>query len=200
MLKGKDITLPTKIHIVKAMVFPVVMYGFESWTIKKAELWRIDAFKLCCWRRLWILIGRSDAEAPIFWQPDAKSQLIGKDPYAGKDWRQKERRVTEDEMAGWHHLWQWAWTWANSGRWWGTERPGVLQSMGSQRPRHDLVTEQQQHQSGLRAAPTEFWGLQNEMIHVKDSAELSASRNCSTNVSCLLLFMIIYFIYYVYFN
>ena len=97
MLKGKDITLPTKICIVKAMVFPVVMYGFASWTIKKAELWRIDAFKLCCWRRLWILIGRSnaEAEAPIFWQPDAKSQLNGKYPDAGKDWRWEEKKITE---------------------------------------------------------------------------------------------------------
>ena len=52
ILKSRDITLPTKVHLVKAMVFPLVMYGYESWTIKKAECWRIDAFKLCCWRRL----------------------------------------------------------------------------------------------------------------------------------------------------
>ena len=103
--------MPTKIHIVKAMVFPVVMYGCESWTIKKAEHWRIDAFKLWCWRRLlrslwtarrskpvnpkgnqpWIFIGRSDAEAPIIWPPDVKSQLTGKDSDAGKGWRQRKR-------------------------------------------------------------------------------------------------------------
>ena len=114
----------TKVCIVKAMVFPVIMYRCESWTIKKAECQRIDAFKLWCWRRLespleskenklvnlkgnqpWILIGRTDAEAeaPILWPPYTKSQCTGKDPDAGKDWRQKEKRVVEDEMAEWHH-------------------------------------------------------------------------------------------------
>ena len=110
VLKNRDITLLTKVHTVKAMIFPVVMYRCESWTIKKAEHWRIDAFGLCCWRRLlrvlWTArrsnqsflketnpeyIGRTDAEAPIFWPPDAKNWLIGKDPGAGKDWRQEER-------------------------------------------------------------------------------------------------------------
>ena len=93
----------TKVHLVKAMIFPVVMYGCESWTIKKAENQKIDAFELWCWRRLLnckeikpvspkenqslICIGRTDAEteAPIRWPPDAKSQLIRKDPDAGKD-------------------------------------------------------------------------------------------------------------------
>ena len=100
------------------------MYGCESWTIKKAEHWRIDAFKLWCWKRLdnpldskeikavnpkgnqpWIFIGRTGAEdeAPILWPPDAKSRLIRKDPDAGKDWGQEEKRATEDEMVGWHH-------------------------------------------------------------------------------------------------
>ena len=98
--------MPTKVHPVTAMVFPVVMYGFESWTIKKAEHRIIDAFELWCWRRLlrvpwtarrstvhrkgdqsWVFIGRTDAEAeaPIFWPPDMKGQFIGKDPDAGKD-------------------------------------------------------------------------------------------------------------------
>ena len=108
-----------KTFLVKAMVFPVVMYGCENWTIKKAECWRIDAFKLWCWRRLlrvpwttrrtpdnpkenqsWIFIGRTDAEAPILWPPDAKSQFTEKDPDAGKDLRQKEKGITEDEMIG----------------------------------------------------------------------------------------------------
>ena len=96
--KSRDITLPTKVHLVKAMVFPVVMYGCESRTIKKVEHQRTDAFELWCWRRLlrdpWpartstlIFIGRTDAEAeaPIVWPPDVKSQLIRKDPDAGKD-------------------------------------------------------------------------------------------------------------------
>ena len=106
------------------MVFPVVVYGYESWTIKKAKWWRIDAFEPWCWRRLlsipwskeiqpfhpkgkqsWIFIGKTDAEAetPILWPPDEKSWLIGKDPDAGKDWRQEEKGTTEDEMVGWYH-------------------------------------------------------------------------------------------------
>ena len=86
VLKSKDITLLTKVHIVKAVGFPVVMYGCESWTIKKGERQRIDAFELWCWRRLlrvpwtassldWVFIGGTDVEAetPILWPPDAKS-------------------------------------------------------------------------------------------------------------------------------
>ena len=121
VLKSRDITLPTKVHLVKDMVFPVVMYGCENWTIKKTEHQRIDAFELWWWRRLlrvpWIarrsnqsilkettqvFIGRTnvEAEAPILWPLDIESQLIGKDPGAGKDWGQKEKGVTEDEMVG----------------------------------------------------------------------------------------------------
>ena len=103
IFKSRDITLPTKVRLVKAMVFPVVMYGCESWTVKKAEHRRIDAFELWCWRRLLrvssaarrskqsileeISPGWTDVEAetPIFRPPDAKSWLIGKDPDAGKD-------------------------------------------------------------------------------------------------------------------
>ena len=94
ILKNRDITLPTKVHLVKGMVFPVVRYGCESWTIKKAECQRIDNFELWCWRRLlrslglqgdqpvhpkgdqsWVFIGRTDvkAEIPILWPPDAKN-------------------------------------------------------------------------------------------------------------------------------
>ena len=85
----------------------------------------------------WIFIGRTDAgaETPILWPPDVKNWLIGKDPDAGKDWRQEEKGVTEGEM-----VW-WTWVWASSGRWWRTGKPGVLQSMGSQRVGHDWVTE-----------------------------------------------------------
>jgi len=124
VLKSRDITLPTKVHLVKAMVFPVVTYGCESWILKKAEHRRIDAFELWCWRRVespvdckeiqpvhpkgdqsWIFIGRTDVEAetPILLPPDAKSWLIGKDPDAGKDWRREEKVTTDDEMVGWHH-------------------------------------------------------------------------------------------------
>ena len=125
VLKSRDITLPTKVRLVKAMLFPVVMYGCDSWTIKKAECWRIDAFELWCWRRLlrvpwtlkqihpahpklnqsWLFIGRTDAEAetPILWPPDAKDWFIAKDPDAGKDLRQEDRGITENEMVGRHH-------------------------------------------------------------------------------------------------
>ena len=123
MLKSRDITLPTKIHIVKAVVFPLVMYECESWPKKKAKHWRIDVFELWYLRRLlrvpWLqrdqtsqskgnqswIIGKTDAEAeaPVLWPPDAKSWLIRKAPDAGKDWRQEEKGMTEDEMAGWHH-------------------------------------------------------------------------------------------------
>ena len=125
ILKSRDITLPTKIHLVKAIFFPVVMYGCESWTVKKAEHRRIDAFELWCWRRLlrvpwtarrsnqsilkgdqsWVFTGRTDAEAetPVLWPPHVKSWLIGKDSDAGRDWGQVEKGTPEDEMAGWHH-------------------------------------------------------------------------------------------------
>ena len=109
-------------RLVKVMVFSVVMYGCESWPIKKAEHQRIDAFELWCWRRLqshldckeiesvnpkgnqaWILIRRTDAEALVLWPPDAKNRLIRRDPDARKDWRQEKKVMTEDEMFGWHH-------------------------------------------------------------------------------------------------
>ena len=128
ILKSRDITLPTKVHLVKAMVFPVVVYGCESWTHIHAWLsWAPKNW--CFWGvvlektlespwdckeiqpvhpkgdQSWVFIGRTDAEAetPILWPPHAKSWLIGKDPDAGKDWGQEEKGTTEDEMAGWHH-------------------------------------------------------------------------------------------------
>ena len=106
------------------MVFPVVMYGCESWTIKKAECQRIDAFELLLEKTLespldckevwpvhpkgdqsWLFIGRTDVEAetPVLRPPDAENWLIWKDPDAGKDWRQEEKGMTEDEMVGWHY-------------------------------------------------------------------------------------------------
>ena len=96
----------------------------------------------------WIFIGSSDVETPVLWPPDAKNQVIEKDPDAGKDWRREEKEMTEDEMVGWHH-------WLNghefeqsSGRWWGTGKPGVLQSMVLQRVGHNWLTEQQ-HKTSL---------------------------------------------------
>ena len=125
ILKSRDITLPTKVCLVKAMVFPVVMYGFESWTMKKAERQKIDAFELWCWRRLlrvpWTARRSSQSilkeiypeysleglmlklKLQYFGHPDVKNWLNGKDPAAGKDWRWEEKKMTEDEMVGWHH-------------------------------------------------------------------------------------------------
>jgi len=123
ILKSRDITLPTKVSIVKAMVLPVVMYGCESWTkeswVLKNWYFRIGVPEKTLESPLdskemkpitpkgnqsWIFIGRTDAEAeaPILWPPDAKSWLIVKDLDAGKDWRQK-KRTAEDETVGWHH-------------------------------------------------------------------------------------------------
>ena len=118
ILKSRDITLSSKVHLLKAMIFPVVMYGCESWTVKKAECWRTDAFELWCWRRLlrvlwtarrsnqfypkgnqsWIFIGRTDVEAEtlILWPPDER-WLIWKDTDVGKDWRREDKGATEDE-------------------------------------------------------------------------------------------------------
>ena len=121
ILKSRDITLPTKVCLVKAMVFLSVMYACESWTIKKAKCRSIIAFELWGWRGLlrvpwtarrsnhpkgnqsWIFIGRTAAEAEVLWPPDVKNWLLWKDPDAGKDWRQEAKGMTEDEMAGWHH-------------------------------------------------------------------------------------------------
>ena len=85
----------------------------------------------------WISTGRTDAEAetPMLWPPDAKNWLIGKDPDAGKDWRQKEKGMTEDEMTGWTRVW------ARFGNWWWAGKPGMLQSMGLQRVGHNSSTE-----------------------------------------------------------
>ena len=104
----------------------------------------------------WIFTGRTDAEAeaPILWPPDLKSWLIGKDSDAWKDWGQEEKGVT-----GWDcwmaSLTQWTWIWASSGRWWRTGKPGLMQSMGLQRVRHNLATEQQ-HQTEFHFYPQYF--------------------------------------------
>ena len=124
MLKSKDITLLTKVSVVKAMVFPVVMYEYKSWSIMRVEGRRIDAFELWHWRRLlsplnskeiklvnhkenqyWVFIRRTDAEAEtlILWPLNMKNWLFGKDPDARKDWRQEEKGMTEVKMIGWDH-------------------------------------------------------------------------------------------------
>ena len=125
ILKSRDITLPTKVHLVKAMVFPAVMYGCEIWTVKKAQHRRIDAFELWCWRRLLRvpLTARRSSQSILkeispgcsleglmlklklqfFGHLHAKSWLNGKDPDAGRDLGQEEKGTRENEMHGWQH-------------------------------------------------------------------------------------------------
>ena len=124
ILKSRDITLPTKVHLVKAMVFPVVVYGCEldneggrawkNWCFHVLVLEKTLESPLDCKEikpvihkrnQPWIIIGRTDAEAeaPILWPPDMMSWLIGKDPDAGKDWGQEDKGTTEGKMVGWHH-------------------------------------------------------------------------------------------------
>ena len=124
ILKNRDITLLTKVHLAKAKVFPTVMYGYEldhkeSWELKNWCFWTVVLEKtlespLDCKEiqpvhpkgdQSWVFIGRTDVEAetPILWPPDAKKWLIWKDSDAGKDWGQEEKGTTEDEMVGWHH-------------------------------------------------------------------------------------------------
>ena len=161
-LKCRDISLSTKVYLVKAMVFPVVMYGCESWTIKKAEWGRIDAFELWCWRRL----------LRVPWTARRPNQSILKEispeylleglmlklqlQYFGTwcdelthlkrpwCWEGLEAGGEGDDRGwdGWMaSLSQWTWVWVDSRSWWWTGRPGMLRSMGSQRVRHDWATE-----------------------------------------------------------
>ena len=119
----RDIILPTKVHLVKAVVFPIVTYGCESWTIKKAERWRIEAFELWCWRLLRVPWTARRSNQSILKEIRSEYSLgglmlklklqhfghlmrrtdTGKDPDAGKDWRQEEKGMIENEMVRWHH-------------------------------------------------------------------------------------------------
>ena len=152
ILKSRDITLLTKVHLVKSMFFPVIMYGCESWTIKKAEHWRIDAFELWCWRRL----------LRVSWTKRKSNQSIQRKSILNihwKDWcwswSSNTLAIWCEELTHWKRPWSWErlkaggegdnrgwdgwlasltqWTlvWASSRRLWGTGRPGMLHSMGS---------------------------------------------------------------------
>ena len=163
LLKSRDITLSTKVSLVKAMVFPVVMYGYESWTIKKAECQRIDAFELWCWRRLlrvpWTAMRpnqsmlREISPMNIHWKdwywswnsntlaPWCKELSHLKRPWC---WERLKAGGEGDDRGwdGWmaSPTW-WAWVCVGSRSWWQTRRPGMLQSMGLQRVGHDWETE-----------------------------------------------------------
>ena len=162
ILKSRDVTLPTKVCLVKAMVFPVVMYGCQSWTVKKAECQRIEPFEVWCWRRL----------LRVPWTARRSNQSILKEISPGWSledwcwsWNSNTLAILCEELTHWKRLWCWEglgtggegddrgwdgwmasltwWTrvWVNSGSWWWTGRPGVLQFMGSQRVGHDWATE-----------------------------------------------------------
>ena len=153
--------LPTKVRLVKAMVFPVVMYGCDSWTIKKAERWRIDAFELWCWRRL----------LRVPWTARRSKQFILKEMHPEYSLKglmlklklqyfghlmhrmdslkkililERLKAGGEGDDRGWNgwtaSLTRWTWVWASSGSWWWTGKPSMLQSMGLQRVRHDWAT------------------------------------------------------------
>ena len=158
IFKSRDITVLTKVTTTKAVVFPVVTYGCESWTLKKAECWRIRAFESWCWGRFlrvsrteeikpvnskgnqhWKFIGKTDAEALTLWPADAMSQLIRKDPDARKDWR-REKGTAKDEKA---IIYSVDMSLTNSGRQWRIGEAGVLQSMELRRVGHNLGTKQQ---------------------------------------------------------
>ena len=162
ILKSRDITLPTKVRLVKAMVFPVVMYGCESLTVKKAEHWRIDAFELWCWRRL--------LRVPCTARRSNQSFLKEISPGCSLEGLMLKLKLQYlatscEELTHWKRPWcweglgaggegdnrgwdgwmasltRWAWVWVNFESWWWTGRPGVLRFMGLQRVRHDRATE-----------------------------------------------------------
>ena len=153
---------PTKVCLVKALVFPVVMYGCESWTIKKSEHWRINAFELSCWRRLlrvpWtarrsnqsILKKISPEYALEGLMLKLKFQYFGHLMRRTDFWKrpwcwERLKAGGEREDRGWDGWMasptQWTWVWVSSGIWWGTGKPSMLQSMGSQSVGYDWVTE-----------------------------------------------------------
>ena len=160
ILKSRDITLPTKVHLVKAMVFPVVTCGCESWTTKKAEHRRIDAFELWCWRRLlrvpWtarrsnqsilkeispgcFLEGLMKLKLQYFGHPIGRADSLEKTLMLGKI--DSRRKGANRGLDGWMASpSQWTWVWVDSRSWWWTGRPGVLWFLGSQRVRHDWAT------------------------------------------------------------
>ena len=146
ILKSRDITLLTKVHLVKALVFPVVMYGCESWTIKKAENWRTDAFDLWCWRRLlrvpWTA-RRSNQSTLKEISPEYSLEGVmlklklntlatwcKELTHLKRSWCWERLKAGEGDNRGWDGSMasptQWTWVWASSGSWWWTGKPGML--------------------------------------------------------------------------
>ena len=162
ILKSRDITLPTKVHLVKAMVFPVVMCGCESWTVKKAEGRRIDASELWYWRRRLRVPWTATRSNSPFWRRSVLEFLWREWRWS---WNSSTLAISCEDLTHWKRLWcweglgaggegddrgldgwmvslpWWTWVWVNSGCWCWTGRPGVPRFMGSQRVKHDWVTE-----------------------------------------------------------
>ena len=162
ILKSRDITLLTKVHLVKAMVFPVVMYRCECWTVKKAEHWRTDAFELWCWKRLlrvpWTARRSSQSvvkeispeysleglmlklklqySGHLIWRTDSLEKTLVQEKIEGRRRRGWQRMRWLDASPT-----RWRWIWASSMSWWWTGKPGVLQSMGSQTVERNWITE-----------------------------------------------------------
>ena len=166
ILKSRDITLPTKVCLVKAPFFPVVVYGCESWTIKQVEHWRIDSYELWCWRRLlrapWTarrynqsilkeispkhsLEGLMLKSFSILQNSNTLATWCKELTHWKRPWSWERLKVGEGDDRGWDvwmaSLTRWTWVWVSSGSWWWTGKSGMLQSMRSQRVRHNWATE-----------------------------------------------------------
>ena len=163
ILKIRDLTLPTKVHLLKAMFFPVVTYGCESWTIKKDECQRIDTFELWSWRRLlesWTLGLQGDLNSQSYrksvlnshwkdwcwsWSSNTLATSCEELTHYKRLWCWERLKAGEGDDRGWDgwmaSLTQWTWVWASSGSWWWTGRPGMLRFMGSRKVKHYRATE-----------------------------------------------------------
>ena len=174
--------MPAKVRLVKVMVFPVVMYGFESWTIKKAEHQRIDAFELRCWRRLlrvpWTTRRSNQSilrESVLYlfispnihwkdwcwsWNCNTLATCCEELTYWKRPWCWERLKSGGEGDDKWWDGWmasvsQWTWVWVSSGNWWWTGKPGVLQFMGSQRVGHDWANEL--NWTELHLSPPTHW-------------------------------------------
>ena len=184
ILKSREITLPTKVRLVKAMVFPVVMYGCESWTTKKAEHWRTDAFELWCWRRLlrvpWTasrsnqsILKEISPECSmegvmlklqlqyfgyVMWSANSfeKTLMLGKEAGGRRRWRQKEKGTTEDEMVRWHHR--------LNGHGFGWT-PGVGDGQGGLACCDSWGHKESDATERLNWTDLSFWGLHSQLCH-----------------------------------
>ena len=155
ILKSRDITLLTNVHLVKSMAFPVAMYGCESWTIKQVECQRIDALNCGVGEDSWESLGLQGYPTSPFWRRSALGFLWREWCWS---WNSSTLATSCEELTHWKRLWcweglgargngwmasltRWTWVWVNSGSWWWTGRPGVLPYIGSQKVGHDWATE-----------------------------------------------------------